>query len=59
MIPGGTIINFIQELIDDTVGDLAGERLPGSIGEVRSRARQARDAKNILDTIIFKEHSED
>ena len=59
VIPGGTIINFIQELIDDTVGDLAGERLPGSIGEVRSRARQARDAKNILDTIIFKEHSED
>lgn len=58
VIPGGALINFIQELIDDTVGDLAGDRLPGSIGEVRSRTRQARDAKNILDTIIFKEHSE-
>lgn len=59
VIPGGFIINFIQELIDGTVGDLAGERLPGSIGEVKERTLQAKNAKNILDTIIFKDHREE
>lgn len=58
-IPGGAIINFIQELIDDISGDVAGDRLPGSPREVIKRSRQAKEAKNILDTIIFKESKKD
>jgi hypothetical protein len=54
LIPGGAIINFLQELIDDIVGDLVGEQLPGP-REVIERTRQARNATEILDTIIFKE----
>lgn len=59
LIPGGAVINFFQELIGDTVGDLVADHLPGSPGEVMKRSRQAKDAKKILDTIIFKEHNKE
>ncbi len=56
-IPGGAAINILQELIDEAVGNLAGERLPNSLGEVKKRSRKAKSAVKILDTIIFKENN--
>ncbi|MCM1219112.1 MAG: hypothetical protein NC548_31915 [Lachnospiraceae bacterium] len=58
IIPGGAIINFIQELIDDIFGDFAGEHLPGSPKEIIERTRKAKNAKKILDTVIFKENNQ-
>ncbi len=58
-IPGGAIVNFIQEVIDDTVGDAVGNKVPGSPGEVKERSKQARDVKTMLDTIIYTEQRSD
>ena len=56
VIPGGAVINFLQELVDDGLGDIAGDHLPGSPGEVIKRSRQSKSAVKFLDTIIFKDN---
>lgn len=54
-IVGGAIINFLQEIINDSIGDMAGEKLPGSPKEVIARSKKAKEVKKMLDTIIFKD----
>lgn len=59
IIPGGGVINFLQELLDGASGDFVGKYLPGSPQEVIKRSRHAKKANNVLDTIIFKELKKD